>query len=115
MSDQPKNNSFSTLIIGIVLGAAVTYLLTNKNGQKVKDRLIKEGEALLAQLGEGLEEAEEKIEANAEEIEEGIAHGLEKTKDKLSDAADQLPKHITDIQKKGRRFFFRKGHNARES
>lgn len=99
MNDQEKNPSvnrqgnLSTLIIGIAIGAALTYLLTTKKGQKIKERLLTEGRKLLEELGEEVSQVKEKIEEEKEEI----------------------PDHISQIQKKGRRFFFRRHHANPES
>jgi len=115
MNDQGKNNlpagrqsTFSTLIVGIIIGAAVTYLFTNKEGQKLKDKLLKEGKKLLGELGENLEEIEEKVKEGKEEIEDKVVDKLEDVKENVSQLAEAVPQHIEQIQKKGRRFFFRK-------
>lgn len=89
MSDQENKNSFSSLILGIIIGATITYLFTNKRGQKIKDRLLAEGRKLLEELGQ-----EAQIE---EEVEE---------------AKEEIPEHITQIQKKGRRFFFHRSQRT---
>lgn len=92
MSDQNNNRSISSLILGIAIGAALTYLLTTKKGQKIKERLLTEGRKLLEELGE-----ESQI------------------KEKIEEEKEEIPDHITQIQKKGRRFFFRRSHANPES
>ncbi len=91
MSDQNDNRS-SSLLLGILIGAALTYLFATKSGRKTKDELLKEGEKLLESLGKLEEEVKEEIEENM----------------------DEIPKHVAEIQKKGRRFFFHRKH-IRES
>lgn len=90
MSDQNNNRSLSSLILGIAIGAALTYFLTTKKGQKIKERLLTEGRKLLEELGEEASQVKEKIEEEKEEI----------------------PDHISQIQKKGRRFFFHRSHRT---
>lgn len=113
MSDQEKNppagpfreanrqGNLSTLIIGVVIGAALTYLLTTKKGQKIKERLLTEGRKLLEELGEEASQVKEKIAASPD----GPLARKEEEK-------EEIPDHITQIQKKGRRFFFRRSHSA---
>ncbi len=115
MSDHEKNNSVSSLIVGIVIGAAVTYLFTNKEGQKLKDKLLVEAEKLLGNLREGLEEADQETKEVREEIAHKVSAGVDEAKEKIGEEVDQLPKHMQEIQKKGRRFFFRRSHTSRES
>lgn len=97
MSDQEKNNNFSSLVIGVIIGAAITYLFTTKKGQKIKDHLAKEGKHLLEDVAD-----------IASEMEENVTQ-------KVEEAASEVPKHIEQIQKKGRRFFFRRSHPNPES
>lgn len=102
---ETKNNSSSsshstaTFIVGIIIGAAVTYLFTTEEGKKLKDKLIKEASRLFSQLGEGVQEIEEKVKEEAAQAQE-----------KIDQEVQELPKHIGEIQKKGRRFFFRRPH-----
>src|SRR3989344_5874462 len=109
MSDHERNNnSISNLIVGIVIGAAVVYLFTNKEGQKLKDKLLNEGEKLLSSLREGLEEVEEETKEVREGIGQKLASGVEEVKEKIEKETAEIPEHIEQIQKKGRRFFFRR-------
>lgn len=103
MSDQNNssrsNSSLGSLITGIVIGAAVTYLFGTKNGKKVRHQLIQEGQKLLDKMGEGLEEVKEKTEES-----EAVQ--------KIEEKVEEVPQHIAEIQKKGRRFFFhRRSHS----
>ncbi|OGD87981.1 hypothetical protein A3D81_00020 [Candidatus Curtissbacteria bacterium RIFCSPHIGHO2_02_FULL_40_17] len=122
MSDHEKNNlpagrqgNISSLIVGIVIGAAVTYLFTNKEGQKLKNKLLAEGEKLLSSLRESLEEVEEETKEAREEIGQKLSSGVEEVKEKVEEEVTEIPKHIEQIQKKGRRFFFRRSHTSQES
>ncbi len=56
MSEEKNNpnNSFSTFLSGIVLGAAVTYLFTTESGRKIKDELLKEGTKIVEATGTSL-------------------------------------------------------------
>ncbi len=109
-------NNTSALIAGVVLGAALTYLFGTKSGQKLKDELVKEGQRLLEEMGKELEDVKDKIE------ETEIPEKLEAAKDKAEDAKEELeevvedvPKHIEELQKKGRRFFFKRSASRSES
>lgn len=106
MNDQ-KNNSLSSLIAGIVIGAAATYLFGTRDGRKLKDKLVKEGAKMLESLKEGLENAQEEPEGK-----EKVARKLEETQQAEETKA---PPHIEELQKKGRRFFFRRSHTNPES
>lgn len=108
MSDHEKNSGISSLIVGVIIGAALTYLFTNKEGQKLKNKLLAEGEKLLSSLREGLEEATDSTKEVREEAGQKLSAGVEEIKDKVEEEVSELPKHIDQIQKKGRRFFFRR-------
>ncbi|MDP2632436.1 MAG: YtxH domain-containing protein [Candidatus Curtissbacteria bacterium] len=108
MSDE-KNSNLSTLILGVAIGAALTYLFTTKRGQKIKDRLLTEGQGLLEDIGEKISNLEEEILEEKDEIEEKLEEGTKAVAEKVVEAADEIPQHIEQIQKKGRRFFFRRG------
>ena len=96
--DKEKNNNLTTFIVGAIIGAALVYLFGTKSGQKVKQELVREGQRLLDKLGKGLEEAKEKLE-ESEAVE------------KIEETVDQIPEHIKEVQRKGRRFFFRRSHS----
>jgi|SRR3989338_9153862 len=91
-NNQP-GHSTATFIVGVIIGAAATYLFTTDEGKKLKDKLIKEASRFFGNLGEGAQEIEEKV----------------------SEEVTQIPKHIEQIQKKGRRFFFRRSPHQMES
>lgn len=114
MSDQEKNSSLSALIFGVLIGAAATYLFTTKDGQKVKEKLLKEGSKLLDKVAEGLENVEETVDEKRQEIQDTVSGQIESTKENVEEAVSEIPKHIHEVQKKGRRFFFKK-HHAQES
>lgn len=97
MSDQDNRNNFSSLVLGVIIGATITYLFTNKKGQKIKDHLLTEGKKLLEDIADIATEATEDV-----------------TK-KLEEEKEEVPKHIEQIQKKGRRFFFRRSQTRQES
>ncbi len=94
MSD--KNNS--SFLLGAIIGAALTYLFTTENGKKMKEELLLEAKKVLEAIGENAQEAGEKIEEEKVKMEEIIA--------------EEMPKHIEEIQKKGRRFFFKRSQHA---
>lgn len=107
MSDSEKNNNFSSLVVGVIIGAAITYLFTNKKGQKIKDHLLKEGEKLLEGISDIASDLEENVTKKLEE-------GKEEVEEKVEEAPE-VPQHIEQIQKKGRRFFFRRSPTNPES
>ena len=94
-------------MLGIIIGAAVTYLFTNKKGQKIKDHLLKEGKKLLEDISDIAADLEENV---TKKLEEGKGEVEEKVEE-----APEVPQHIEQIQKKGRRFFFRRSHTNPES
>ena len=106
---QTTKAGFSTLVAGAVIGAALTYLFGTKSGQKVKDELVKEGQKLLDKMSEGLEDVRDKIEES--DIGEKISSGAKSVKKEVEETAEEIPQHIAQIQKKGRRFFFRRSHS----
>ncbi len=114
-----KNNS-SSLLIGIAIGAALSYLFTTKNGQKIKDELIKEGSKLLDKIGESLEEAEKKspelkkVKDAVEEVKDAVVSEAKEVQETAEEAIREVPQQVQQIQKKGRHFFFKR-HTSSES
>ncbi len=111
-------NNISSLVAGVVLGAALTYLFGTKSGRKLKDELVKEGQRLLEEMGSELEDVKDQIEegevgktleAAKEKIEDAnLGQKVEEAKEQLQEVVEDVPKHIEEIQKKGRRFFFKR-------
>lgn len=121
MSDQ-KESSLGSFIAGAIIGAALTYLFGTKSGQKLKDELLKESTKLLEKIGEGFEESQkqlenagEKIKEEAKEVKEKLAEGVQEVEQTAEKVAQEVPQHIEEIQKKGRRFFFRRSQTRQES
>ena len=114
MNDQ--KNSLPVFVAGVIIGAAAVYLFTNKEGQKIKDRLLKEGAKLLQTIGENLEEAQENIKEEATkevgELTDTAKDHIEETKDTIGGVVSEIPEHVEKLQKKGRRLFFRRHHSA---
>jgi len=113
----PQSNNFGGMILGVAIGATLTYLLTNKDGQKIKDMLLKEGARILDEVAKSAQEFEDKFESKAEDE---LAERLEEVKDKVAEVeqmVEDIPPHIEQIQKKGRRFFMHKSshHHSAES
>ena len=115
MSDTDKNNSLTALIAGVVIGAAVTYLFTTKEGKKLKEKLIDEGSRLLDKVKEGLEEAEDEVEEKGKAVAKALENSAQSAKETVEEAVSEIPKHIAQVQKRGRRFFFSKKQSAGES
>ena len=118
MNDQKQGNNLATFIAGVVIGAALTYLFGTKNGQKIKEQFLKDGTKLLEKMGENvqegikrLEEAEEGVQEESQQVRDKIEEGIQEVKSKVEDVAIEIPAHVAEIQKKGRRFFFRR-HRA---
>ena len=105
MNDQKNNNSF---IIGVLVGAALTYLFTTKKGQKIKEELLREGTKLLKTLSEELKEGSEKTQELIEEGKDKVEGKIIQGEKVVAKEAENLPKQVAEIQKKGRRFFFHK-------
>jgi gas vesicle protein len=110
-----KTNSLSILILGAVAGAAITYLLTNKKGQELSGQLIKEAKKILSELEENLEESEENLVSEGQDVGEKVTEKIEQVKSSLEEISETIPEHIDHIQKKGRRFFFKRPDHSKES
>lgn len=85
--------NFPSVLLGMAIGAAMTYLFANREGQKIRNQLLKEGARLLDEVSQKVTELEEKA------------------KEEITDEIESVPEHIEKIQKKGRRFFFRRHHS----
>ena len=110
MSDT-KDNNVASLIAGIVIGAAATYLLTNPEGKKLKENLLKEGALLLEKVTHEVEETKEKVQEVQEEVKstaEATQKVIETASEEIAQVAQAIPTQIEEIQKKGRRLFFHK-------
>lgn len=115
MSNNDRNNSLTALIAGVVIGAAVTYLFTTKEGRKLKDRLLEEGSVILDKIKEGFEDVEDQIQEKGKKVAKSVEEKAEEFKEGVEDIAGDVPKHIQQVQKKGRRFFFSKKQSQGES
>ena len=102
-----------SLILGFALGAAITYFLTSKKGQEIKDQLLEEGKKLLNDIQDEAQDAKDEIEKVKEKVEDKIESKAQEVKE---DIEEEVPHHIESIQKKGRRFFSRRAsRNSSES
>jgi len=114
--ENEKGNNLAPFIAGVILGAALTYLFANKEGRKLKEKLLSEGAKILGTLGEATQTAREEVgqiaEEKKEEITQEIGHDLEEAKEKVETVIRQVPEQIEKVQKKGRRFFFSRRHSA---
>lgn len=110
-----NNNSASTLLAGLVIGVALTYLFGTEDGRKLKDQLIKEGQKLLSTLEDKKEEVREKVEPEIEQKIVETVQAMEGVKDDVVDNISEVPQHIEALQKKGRKFFFHRGSRSAES
>ncbi|MBI2326805.1 YtxH domain-containing protein [Candidatus Curtissbacteria bacterium] len=125
-----NKSSLSQLLIGIAIGAAITYLFTTKKGQKIKEDLIEEGTKFLEKLGKELEEPEEKLIEGKEKVQQTLENAKEIASEKLEEAkeavqevkdqvveiAQQLPQLRPVPKKSIRHFFFRRSpHQPEES
>jgi len=109
------DNNLATFIAGVVIGAALTYLFATKSGQKIKEQLLKDGAALLEKMGENveegvkkLEEVGQKVEEETQEVGDKIGEGAREVQSKVEETTSEIPAQVAEIQKKGRRFFFRR-------
>ena len=119
--NEKNNSNLSSLIIGIAVGAALTYLFTTKNGQKIKDLILEESEDLLEKLGKELEEPKEKLIEEKEKIQEKVEEAREAVQEKIeeelepvqpeeqiAEATQETPQLRPVPKKSVRRFFFRR-------
>ncbi|KKR86764.1 MAG: hypothetical protein UU34_C0010G0007 [Candidatus Curtissbacteria bacterium GW2011_GWA1_41_11] len=105
----------SNFLVGAIIGAALTYLFATKSGQKIKNELIKDLSDVLESIGQDLEEKVPETKAELDSVKEKIATGLEgalarkeEVTEEIKEEIREVPQQIEKIQKKGRRFFFRK-------
>lgn len=113
MSEGTKNNNNSllTFALGVVVGAAVTYLYNTEKGQKMREKLVKEGSKILEKFNEGMEEVEKDLQKTKKAVEEKIEEPVSQIKEELR----EVPKQVEELQKKGRRFFFSRKPKSPES
>ena len=108
----------SGFFLGIVVGAALTYLFATKSGQKIKNELIKDLSDVLESIGQDLEEkvpeTKAELDSAKEEVEKKVEQAAEEVKEGIEEIRE-VPQQIEKIQKKGRHFFFRKRHRQQES
>lgn len=115
MSEGTKNNNtLLTFALGVVVGAAVTYLYTNEKGQKLRDNLLKEGTKILEKFTEGMESVEKQTDKH-KSSEEKTESPIEQVKEELREVAAQIPHQVQEVQKKGRHFFFSRKPKPPES
>lgn len=114
--ENEKGNNLAPFIAGVIIGVALTYLFANKEGRKLKEKLVAEGAKILGSLGEATQtaarEVREVTEEKKEEITQEVSHDLEEAKEKVETIIREVPEQVEKIQKKGRRFFFSKRHGA---
>lgn len=144
MSDHhhESNSDFgSKFLLGVIAGAAFTYIFATKTGQKIRKELLADALKIIDDIGEELAEKEEavkeKIEDKKEDIEKKLEEKVESAqkaaKEKLEQVGEtakqeavyvkenieeqirEVPQQVQEVQKKGRHFFFRKRHNQHES
>lgn len=119
MSDsKDQGNNLSALLAGVVIGAAAVYLFGTEKGRKIKEELFVEGQKLLEKIGDQVDTVQDQIELHKDEIKGKIAEGVEKVEAGAEDLVEEIteiPEHIAQVQKKGRRFFFKKGSPPAES
>lgn len=119
MSDRDSNNNnLSALLAGVLIGAAGVYLFGTEKGRKIKDELLVEGQKLLEKIGDQVDNVQDQIELHHEEIKDKLTEGVQKveaTAENLVENITEIPEHIAQVQKKGRRFFFNKKSPPAES
>lgn len=109
MKDTNSSSSLSSLILGAAIGAALTYLFTNKEGKKIREFLLEEGSKLVDEISEKTQEVEEKFEKS--QIKQDLEEKIESPKEEIpqiEEMIEEVPQHINKLQKKGRHFFFQK-------
>ena len=112
--DRNRTNNLPALIVGVIIGASLTYLLTTKKGRIIKEQLLVEGKKLLEDLKDKAQEQEEEVAENKEEIQKKVKEVASDVKEEAKQLSEDVPGHIEQIQKKGRRFFFKR-HQQTES
>lgn len=103
-----KHPHLSTFLAGFILADTISHLFGTEGAQRLKEEIVKEGGHLLENIGQDMKEVKEKIEEVKEEAKEKVAENVRDVKETLEKTVPEVPKHIEQIQKKGRRFFFRK-------
>src|SRR3989344_3922495 len=87
-----SGNNLASLLSGVIIGAALTYLLTSKNGQK----LLKEATKALEDIGENLEESKEEL---AQKVEETVEKGKEAAEQKIELGKKEVERKFEQTKK----------------
>lgn len=91
MSDNDENKGnigfWLGVILGGLIGAAVTYLAAADDKDELKRNLIKKGKILLKNLGEFKEGVEEK----GAEIKEDVVGRVEEVREGIQEKAEEIP------------------------
>lgn len=129
-----SSDQSSTFLMGVIIGAALTYLFATKTGQKIKNELIRDAMNALEGIGDEIEEKKDEIEENVkaklesvkekiedkkeeidkkleekkEDVEATLAQVPDQAKEQVQEAIREVPPQVEKVQKKGRHFFFRK-------
>jgi hypothetical protein len=88
---KPSGNSFSSFLLGVIVGGAIVFLLGTEKGKKILKIISEKG---LSSISEILEEADKSVGLN--EIEEGVEVAGE-TQLQVKEAVGEKPR--------ARRFF----------
>src|SRR3989338_9827424 len=108
MNEVKSSGNLSTLLACVVLVAAVMYLFITKDGKKLKNKLLDDAQKFLDKIENDVENS---IENKKEEIENKLAETEDRVvdiKDEMVEVVAEIPAHIAEVQKKGRKFFFKR-------
>jgi len=114
--EERSSSFFRGLILGALIGAGAYYFLTStEEGKKVKEKLKKQGENALDNLGEIVNELEEKGEEFKEKAKKLQKELEEKSKNVGGEIKEEVEEKLTEIEslrergRKAARSFTRNG------
>lgn len=101
MCDQKHNNNFLTgILLGAIVGAGASYLMTTDEGKKIAKKIKKEAGPLIEDLVSDLEEKTQDLTEKAEEVKDEMVEKLEEVKENFpTDVQKKLDESLVRIEK----------------
>ncbi len=99
MSNEKNENFPTSFIAGVVIGAVLTYLFTTETGKKIKKELLKDATRALENVGDELEDAEEKAKAELNLVKKELGQKKEEVEKKVQATKEEITKKVDQAQK----------------
>lgn len=99
MSDHSHNdNNMASFVTGVIIGAALTYFFATKNGQKLKEALLKEAGNALEGVDEEIKEAKAEFDSAKQKIEKKVEKGKEEVEKKVDLAQKVIEEKVENVK-----------------